>query len=55
MIQINLFTKQKQTHRHRKQAMVIKGEMCGGRSIRSLGLTHTPDIYKRDKQQDTIV
>ena len=26
---MNLFTKQKQTHRHRKQTMVTKGERAG--------------------------
>ena len=26
---MNLFTKQKQTHRHRKETMVTKGEMLG--------------------------
>ena len=28
---MNLFTKQKQTHRHRKKLMVTKGERRGGR------------------------
>ena len=31
MIQMNLFTKQKQTHRRRKQTMVTKGERRWGR------------------------
>lgn len=30
MIQINLFTKQKQTHSHRKQTLVIQGGKVGG-------------------------
>ena len=30
MVQMNLFTKQKQTDRHRKQTMVTKGERWGG-------------------------
>ena len=30
MIQINLFTKQKQTHRFENKLMVTKGERCGG-------------------------
>ena len=30
MIQMNLFTKQKETHRHRKKSMVTKGERGGG-------------------------
>ena len=29
-IQMNLFTKQKKTHRHRKKSMVTKGERGGG-------------------------
>ena len=29
MIQVNLFTKQKQTHRHKKQIMVTKAERVG--------------------------
>ena len=33
MIQINLFIEQKQTHRHRKQTMVTKGERQGGEDI----------------------
>ena len=37
MIQMNLTTQQKQTHRHRKQQMVTKGERkCGEGIIRSL-------------------
>ena len=31
MTQINISTKQKQTHRHRKQTMVTKGGRGGGR------------------------
>ena len=31
IIQINLYTKEKQTHGHRKQIMVIKGEREWGR------------------------
>ena len=30
MIQMNLFTKQKQTHRHRNKLMVTKGESGRG-------------------------
>ena len=29
MIQMNLFTKEKQTHRHRKQTTVTKGKRGG--------------------------
>ena len=40
MIQMNLFTKQKQTHRHRKQTYGYQGERWGG-WIKSLGLADT--------------
>ena len=30
IIQMNLFTKQKQTHRHREELMVTRGERWGG-------------------------
>ena len=33
MIQMNLFTKQKQTHRSQNQTMVTKGEMLGWREV----------------------
>ena len=36
VIQMNLFTKQKQTHKHRKQLIVAKGERGKGRD--TLGL-----------------
>ena len=36
-LQIKLYTKQKQTHRHRKQTCLKKGEMGEG-PIRSMGL-----------------
>ena len=46
---MNLFTKQKQTHRHRT-LMVTNGER--GRDIRSQGLTYTQhNTYKIGKQQ----
>ena len=45
MIQMNLTTQQKQTHRHRKQQMVTKGERkCGEGIIRSLG-------FKKEKRR----
>ena len=45
---MNLFTKQKQTHRHRNKLRVTKGDSGGGgeRSIRSLGLTDIPLYIK---------
>ena len=33
MIQMNLLTKQKQTHRSQNQTMVTKGEMLGWREV----------------------
>ena len=45
MIQINLFIKQKETHRLLKKLMVTKADTVG-RGIRSLGLTYTYFIYK---------
>ena len=40
-IQRNPYTKQKQTHRHRKQFSVTKGERGGEEQIRSMRLTDT--------------
>ena len=56
MIQMNLFTKQKQTHRLRKKLMVIKGERWEGRD--KLGVwdwhIHTTK-FKIDNQQGPTV
>ena len=41
MIQINLFTKQKQTHRLREQTMVTSGEGRGEGIVREFGI----DMY----------
>ena len=41
MIWVNLFIKQKQTHKYRKQSMVTKGEEEEEGKIRRLGLTDT--------------
>ena len=38
---MNLYTKQKQTHRHRKQMGYQRGEEEGEGQIRSTGLTDT--------------
>ena len=40
MIQMNLFTKEKQTHRHRKQTYGYQMGKVAGRD-KSLGLTYT--------------
>ena len=46
MIQMNLFTKQKQTHRHRKQTMATKGDrVCGGAWTGCLGLAYANCIW----------
>ena len=50
---MNLCTKQKQTHKCRKQPLVTKGEREEGH-IRSLGLTDTA-VYKIDKQQESTI
>ena len=42
IIQMNLFTKQKQTHRHRKQIYSYqRGQAEGKGQIRNMGLTDT--------------
>ena len=41
MVQVNLFTKQKQTHRLREQLMVTREEGLGGGIVREFGI----DIY----------
>ena len=54
---MNLFAKQKQTHRHRKQTYVTKWETGGEGGegqIMSLGLADTKTIHKIDKQEPTI-
>ena len=40
MVQMNLFTKQKLSHRHRNKLVVTKGER-GGRINWEMGLTYT--------------
>ena len=40
IIQINLFTKQKQTHRHKNNLTVTKGDGSGGINFRSLESTY---------------
>ena len=54
---MNLYTKQKQTHRHRRQTYCYQREQ-GGREgeIRNMGLTDKKQIYvKIDKQQEFTV
>ena len=46
---MNLFTKQKQTHRHRNKFMATKRERGAEVQIRSLELIETT-IYETDKQ-----
>ena len=41
IIQMNLFTKQKQTHKLREQIYGYQGEGCGGGRVREFGI----DIY----------
>ena len=51
---MNLFTKQKQTHRLREQ-LWLPGGKPGEGQIGSLGLTCTPTIFKIDNQQGPTV
>ena len=48
---MNLFTKQKQTHRHRSKLTVVPKGGTQRRETRSLGGTYTPSTHKADKQQ----
>ena len=53
---MNVYAKQKQTHRYRKQTSGYqKGEWRGEGQIRGMGLTDTTTMYKIDKQQGYIV
>ena len=45
MIQMNLFAKQKQTHRYWKQTMVTKGESRGGINYED-GINIYTTVYK---------
>ena len=53
MIQMNLFTNQKQTHRHRKQTYGYQRVRGGERDKWGVWdeQIHTTTIYKIDKQQ----
>ena len=56
MTQMNLTTKQKQTHRHREQSVVAKGEGRWGRE--GLGVWDEqmqPLVYRMDTQQGPTV
>ena len=58
MIEMNIFIKQKQTHRHRKQIMLIKGEKRLGEGwIESLGLADTSSCTEdmQGSKRDTDV
>ena len=50
---MNLFPKQKQTHRQKKETYGYHGKSGGNRSLGLLD-THIP-IYKTDKKQGPIV
>ena len=54
---MNLFTKQKQTHRHRKKLMIIKGESGGGINqefgINRYTLIYIKQITNKDLLYDT--
>ena len=52
---MNLFTKQKQTHRLREQTYGYRGEGWGKRKLGSLGLTCTHCYIKMDNQQGPTV
>ena len=56
MIQMNLFTKQKQTHRHRKQTYGYQRGKVGGSLELGVWVQHIPTtIYKVDNQQGPTV
>ena len=50
---MNSYTKQKKTHRHRKQTYGYQRGKEGEGWITSLGLTDT--VYKIDKQQEPTI
>ena len=53
---MNLFTKQKKTHGHRKKKKTTYGYQRGKeRQIKSLGLTYACYILKIDKQQGPML
>ena len=52
---MSLYTKQKQTRRHRKQTYGNKRGKRREGQIRSVGLTDTTTIYKTDKQPGPTV
>ena len=54
MIHMNLYTKQKQTHRHENNVMVTKGKGVGGIKHESDSHVHTA-ILKMDDQQGPTV
>ena len=55
MIQMNLFTKSKQTHRLQKQTMVTKGERGGGGINQEVGINiYTPTYMKQIINNDLL-
>ena len=55
MVQMNLFTKHKYSHRCRKQTYGHQKLKAGERTHWELGLTDPCSIYKADKQQGPAV
>ena len=55
MVQMNLFTKQKQTHRHRKQTYGYQRGRGGRDKLGVLDKQIQTTIYKIDKQQGPTV
>ena len=52
---MNLFTKQKQTHRLRECPTVTRGERCGGGKDWKVGITmHPPLCLKRITKKDLL-
>ena len=52
---MNLFTKEKQTHRHKEHTYGYqRGKRVGEGQIRSLGLTYA-NYYIKDKQQGLTI
>ena len=56
MIQMNFFTKQKQTHRHRKQTCGYqRGKGVGREELEGWDKHRHTTVYKIDKQQGPTV
>ena len=55
MIQINLFTEEKQTHSHRKQTYGYQTEKGGRHKLQVWDYQIQTTIYKIDKQQGPTI